>query len=54
MYVYVNNGKGNLLGLSEGAQGASLLAAGSSSPELFTAVVGAIFFAEDNPGPGTT
>ena len=33
--------------------GATLLAAGSSSPELFTAVVGAIFFASDNPGPAT-
>ena len=44
---------GNGLGLSESVQGASLMAAGSSFPELLTALVGVIFFTEENPGPTT-
>lgn len=44
---------GDRLGLSEGAQGATLLAVGSSSPEFFTAVIGAFFFASEDPGPST-
>ena len=44
---------GNGLGLSESVQGASLMAAGSSFPELLTALVGVIFFTDENPGPTT-
>ncbi len=38
--------------MPENVQGATLLAVGSS-PELFTAVLGVIFYPYDNPGPGT-
>ena len=41
---------GNALRWSESVQGASLLAVGSSFPEFVTALVGVIFFPEDNPG----
>ena len=44
---------GNGLGLSESVQGASLMAAGSSFPELLTALVGVLFFTDENPGPTT-
>lgn len=44
---------GNALRWSESVQGASLLAVGSSFPEFVTALVGVIFFPEDNPGPST-
>jgi len=44
---------GEELGLSEDAQGATVMAAGSSSPEFFTALIGVIFYASENPGPGT-
>eukprot|EP00466_Bigelowiella_natans_P000261 jgi/Bigna1/66199/fgenesh1_pg.1_\ len=44
---------GNKLGLSEDAQGATIMAAGSSSPEFFTALIGVLFYANENPGPGT-
>jgi len=39
--------------MAEDVQGATLLAVGSSSPELFTALLGVIFYPDDNPGPGT-
>merc|ERR1719192_1123966 len=39
--------------MAEDVQGVTLLAVGSSSPELFTALLGAIFLPDDNPGPGT-
>ena len=39
--------------MAEDVQGATLLAVGSSSPELFTAVLGVILYPDDNPGPGT-
>ena len=42
---------GDTLGLSSQAQGATLLAAGSSMPELFTAVIGASLYPTHNPGP---
>ena len=41
---------GNALRWSESVQGATLLAVGSSFPEFVTALVGVIFFPEDNPG----
>mmetsp|Transcript_17999 Transcript_17999/g.32210 ORF Transcript_17999/g.32210 Transcript_17999/m.32210 type:complete len:546 (-) Transcript_17999:400-2037(-) len=44
---------GEELGLSEDAQGATLMAAGSSSPEFFTALIGCLFYSKANPGPGT-
>jgi len=44
---------GDRLQMAEDVQGATLLAVGSSSPELFTAMLGALFIPEDNPGPGT-
>eukprot|EP00469_Lotharella_globosa_P002042 CAMPEP_0167792440 /NCGR_PEP_ID=MMETSP0111_2-20121227/12564_1 /TAXON_ID=91324 /ORGANISM="Lotharella globosa, Strain CCCM811" /LENGTH=490 /DNA_ID=CAMNT_0007685363 /DNA_START=66 /DNA_END=1535 /DNA_ORIENTATION=+ len=44
---------GKELGLSEDAQGATIMAAGSSSPEFFTALIGVLFYAKENPGPGT-
>lgn len=44
---------GDRLNMAEDVQGATLLAVGSSSPELFTALLGAIFLPDDNPGPGT-
>eukprot|EP00750_Incisomonas_marina_P014215 INCI17619.10.p1 GENE.INCI17619.10~~INCI17619.10.p1 ORF type:complete len:671 (-),score=105.00 INCI17619.10:1411-3423(-) len=44
---------GNALRWSESVQGATLLAVGSSFPEFVTALVGVIFFPEDNPGPST-
>lgn len=44
---------GRNLGLSEDAQGATIMAAGSSSPEFFTALIGVLFYTHDNPGPGT-
>mmetsp|Transcript_16721 Transcript_16721/g.23394 ORF Transcript_16721/g.23394 Transcript_16721/m.23394 type:complete len:536 (+) Transcript_16721:192-1799(+) len=44
---------GNKLGLSEDAQGATIMAAGSSSPEFFTALIGVLFYSSENPGPGT-
>lgn len=39
--------------MAEDVQGATLLAVGSSSPELFTALLGVILYPDDNPGPGT-
>eukprot|EP01083_Nonionella_stella_P203155 741536_1 len=39
--------------MAEDVQGATLLAVGSSSPELLTALLGVIFYPDDNPGPGT-
>lgn len=39
--------------MAEDVQGATLLAVGSSSPELFTAVLGAVLYPDDNPGPST-
>ena len=44
---------GDRWNMAEDVQGATLLAVGSSSPELFTAVLGVIFYPDDNPGPGT-
>jgi len=44
---------GERLKMPEDVQGATLLAVGSSSPELFTALLGVIFYPDDNPGPGT-
>lgn len=44
---------GDSLGMSEDVQGASLMAAGSSAPELFTALIGIFFYKGENPGPGT-
>ena len=44
LYIYKKNKK---------KKGATLLAVGSSSPELFTALLGVIFYPHDNPGPGT-
>ena len=44
---------GNRMGLSESVQGATLLAVGSSLPELFTATIGLFVFPESNPGPAT-
>ena len=44
---------GDRLNMAEDVQGATLLAVGSSSPELFTAVLGAILYPDDNPGPST-
>lgn len=44
---------GNGLRWSESVQGATLLAVGSSFPEFVTALVGVIFFPDDNPGPST-
>mmetsp|Transcript_36976 Transcript_36976/g.68243 ORF Transcript_36976/g.68243 Transcript_36976/m.68243 type:complete len:527 (-) Transcript_36976:254-1834(-) len=44
---------GKEMGLSEDAQGATIMAAGSSSPEFFTALIGVLFYANENPGPGT-
>jgi len=44
---------GDRLQMAEDVQGATLLAVGSSSPELFTAMLGVIFYPDDNPGPGT-
>jgi len=44
---------GNRLKMEEDVQGATLLAVGSSSPELFTALIGAILYPEANVGPST-
>ena len=44
---------GKKMGLSESVQGATLLAVGSSLPELFTASIGLIAFEGANPGPAT-
>eukprot|EP01083_Nonionella_stella_P029198 80456_1 len=44
---------GDRWNMAEDVQGATLLAVGSSSPELFTALLGVIFYPNDNPGPGT-
>ena len=42
------------LNLSDDVAGATLMAAGSSAPELFTALIGVFFFTGlDNPGPAT-
>ena len=41
---------GDGMGLSEGVQGATLMAGGTSFPELCTAVVGVVFFPDENPG----
>jgi len=39
--------------LSDDEMGATLMAAGSSSTQLFTAILGALLYPDDNPGPGT-
>eukprot|EP01084_Bolivina_argentea_P026692 49670_1 len=39
--------------MSEDVAGATLMAAGSSAPELFTALIGVWFYANENPGPST-
>eukprot|EP01084_Bolivina_argentea_P319054 553409_1 len=39
--------------MSENVQGATLLAIGTSAPELYTAVIGILFYPTENPGPGT-
>eukprot|EP00484_Ammonia_sp_Unknown_P029746 CAMPEP_0197049640 /NCGR_PEP_ID=MMETSP1384-20130603/24744_1 /TAXON_ID=29189 /ORGANISM="Ammonia sp." /LENGTH=462 /DNA_ID=CAMNT_0042481945 /DNA_START=229 /DNA_END=1617 /DNA_ORIENTATION=- len=39
--------------MSEDVAGATLMAAGSSAPELFTAIIGVLFYANENPGPST-
>ena len=44
---------GDRWNMAEDVQGATLLAVGSSSPELFTALLGVILYPDDNPGPGT-
>eukprot|EP01084_Bolivina_argentea_P026688 49665_1 len=41
------------LNMSEDVAGATLMAAGSSAPELFTALIGVLFYADENPGPST-
>ena len=41
------------LNMSEDVAGATLMAAGSSAPELFTAIIGVLFYANENPGPST-
>mmetsp|Transcript_41551 Transcript_41551/g.68377 ORF Transcript_41551/g.68377 Transcript_41551/m.68377 type:complete len:563 (-) Transcript_41551:6-1694(-) len=41
------------LNMSEDVAGATLMAAGSSAPELFTAIIGVFFYAKENPGPST-
>jgi len=41
------------LNMSEDVAGATLMAAGSSAPELFTALIGVLFYANENPGPST-
>eukprot|EP01083_Nonionella_stella_P276131 938136_1 len=43
----------NRLNMSEDVAGATLMAAGSSAPELFTALIGVLFYASENPGPST-
>ena len=44
---------GEKWGLSEDVCGATLMAVGSSSPELFTALIGAFLYPDENPGPST-
>lgn len=44
---------GSRLGMSEDVQGATLMAIGSSLPELFTALIGLFLFEKENPGPAT-
>ena len=44
---------GEKLNLSEDVCGATLMAAGSSSPELFTAIIGVFLYPNENPGPST-
>ena len=39
--------------MAEDVQGATLLAVGSSSPELFTALLGVMLYPDENPGPAT-
>ena len=39
--------------ISEDVAGATFMAAGASSPELFIALIGLLYPADDNPGPGT-
>lgn len=41
------------LNMSEDVAGATLMAAGSSAPELFTAIIGILFYTDENPGPST-
>jgi len=44
---------GERMGLPDSVQGATLLAVGSSLPELFTATIGLFVFPDKNPGPAT-
>ena len=44
---------GDKMGLSEDVCGATLMAAGSSSPEFLLAIIGTFFFAEENSGPSS-
>merc|ERR1719361_532097 len=44
---------GERLRMPQDVQGATLLAIGTSAPELFTALIGVIFYPDNNPGPGT-
>lgn len=41
-----------ILSSSKFCAGATFMAAGSSAPELFVALIGVIFYPDDNPGPG--
>jgi len=41
------------LNMSEDVAGATLMAAGSSAPELFTAIIGVLVYPDENPGPST-
>eukprot|EP01084_Bolivina_argentea_P257055 432975_1 len=52
-FVPILSALGDRWHMPEDVQGATLLAVGSSSPELFTAILGVIFYPHDNPGPGT-
>jgi len=52
-FVPVLSQLGDRWKMAEDVQGATLLAIGSSSPELFTAVLGALLLPDENPGPGT-
>mmetsp|Transcript_9526 Transcript_9526/g.14304 ORF Transcript_9526/g.14304 Transcript_9526/m.14304 type:complete len:531 (-) Transcript_9526:235-1827(-) len=44
---------GDRMRLPDDAQGATIMAAGSSAPEFFTALIGVLFYSNENPGPGT-